>query len=168
MSVKELVKDINVNLSQRSGSQKDEVRVMQAMLNDKDFRVGEYSKQGKIGEYCPFEDSRKMVATIISTAAKVPAAESKKLAESYEFGKPEAQTMVNLSKEFINTYVETGRKLPLGGRENMNVSLSIKEVDKSVKQLPKTGIGSSTKDSVVIPAHKSIKSSGPCPSWLKK
>ena len=63
--VVDLVKDIRTNLKQRSASQKDEVRVMKAMLNDKDFKVGEYTKEGKVGEYSPYEDSRKMVSTIL-------------------------------------------------------------------------------------------------------
>ena len=41
----ELVRDIRENLSQASSSQKDEVRVMEAMLNDKDYKVGEYTKE---------------------------------------------------------------------------------------------------------------------------
>ena len=125
--VTDLVKDIRTNLKQRSASQKDEVKVMRAMLNDKDFRVGEYTKEGKVGEYSPYEDSRKMVSTILSSAAKIPSAEAKEIANKYEFSKAEAVTMINLSKEFVNTYVHTGRKLPLGGREKSDCKLIIKE-----------------------------------------
>lgn len=168
MSVVELVKDIKVNLSQRSASQKDEVRVMQAMLNDKTFKVGEYTKEGKVGEYCPREDAEKLVSTVLTSAAKLSAAEAKELADKYEYSKAEATGMVNISKEFVNTYVKTGRKLALGGREDMNVSLSLKEVEASTKQFPKNGVGSTERGSVEVPAHCTIKTSGPCPVWLKK
>ena len=165
--VVDLVKDIRTNLKQKSASQKDEVRVMKAMLNDKDFRVGEYTKDGKIGEYSPYEDSRKMVTTILSSAGKLPTAEAKEIANKYEFSKSEATTMINISKEFVNTYVHTGRKLPLGGREDMNVAVQLKEVPESVKQFPKGGIGSSERGQVTIPAHNTLKVAGPCPSYLK-
>ena len=166
--VTDLVKDIKANLKQRSASQKDEVKVMRAMLNDKDFRVGEYTKEGKVGEYSPYEDSRKMVSTILSSAAKIPSAEAKEIANKYEFSKAEAVTMINLSKEFVNTYVHTGRKLPLGAREDMSVALQLKEVPESVKQFPKGGIGSSERGQVTIPAHNTLKVAGPCPTYLKK
>ena len=166
--VTDLIKDIRTNLKQKSASQKDEVRVMKAMLNDKDFRVGEYTKEGKVGEYSPYEDSRKMVTTILSSAAKIPSAEAKEIANKYEFGKSEANTLINISKEFVNTYVRTGRKLPLGAREDMNVSVQLKEVPEAVKQFPKGGIGSSERGQVTIPAHNTLKATGPCPSYLKK
>ena len=34
--------------------------------------------------------------------------------------KKEAEKFVNVSKEFVNTYLGTKRKLPLGGREKTN------------------------------------------------
>ena len=37
------------------------------------------------------------------------------LMDNYEFKNQEANAMIGLSKEFINTYLNTGRKLPLGG-----------------------------------------------------
>ena len=166
--VTDLVKDIRTNLKQRSASQKDEVRVMRAMLNDKDFRVGEYSKEGKVGEYSPYEDSRKMVSTILTSAAKIPTAEAREISNKYEFSKSEANTLINISKEFVNTYAHTGRKLPLGAREDMNVTVQLKEVQESVKQFPKGGIGSSERGQVTIPAHNTLKVSGPCPVYLKK
>ena len=64
--VKDLVQEIAVNLSQKSASQKDEVRVMQAMLNDKTYVVGEYNKSGKIGDYCPYDDSRKLIESYLN------------------------------------------------------------------------------------------------------
>ena len=164
----DLVKDINKNLSQASSSQKDEIRVMESMLNDKEFKVGEYTKEGKVGEYSPYEDSRKMISNVITKTVKIPAPEAKDLAEAYTFGKSESASMVNISKEFINTYVQTGRKLPLGGRENMNASLLIKHVEEATKQFPVGGIGSTTRGEVTIPAHDSLKVAAPCPIWKKK
>lgn len=167
--VTELLKDIEVNLSQRSASAKDETRVMQAMLNDPDYKVGEYTKAGKVGEYCPRESAQAVVKSIIQNGAKVSSAEANSIAQGYQFSKSEAENMCDISKEFINTYVQCGRKLPLGGRENMNVSLAIKRVPAQDKKLPNKGIsGATNKDIIKIPAHNTIKSQGGCPKWLRK
>lgn len=169
MSVtQDLIKDIRENLSQASSSQKDEIRVMEAMLNDKEYKVGEYTKDGKVGEYCPYEDSRKMISSVISKTTKIPATEAKQLSDEFMFGKSESTSMVNISKEFVNTYVGTGRKLPLGGRENMNASISVKHVPETKKQFPVGGIGSKERGEVIIPSHDSLKVTAPCPSWKKK
>lgn len=160
--VEELLHDINVNLSQKSASQKDEVRVMQEMLNDKSYIVGEYDKRGKIGEYCPSESARKIVASVIANGCRIPMSEAKGIAENYEFTRPESAEMIAISKEFVNTYIQTGRKLPLGGRSDMSVSLSLKEVPVQNKKLP-NGNG----DGIIIPAHKTVKTQGGCPKWVR-
>ena len=53
----QLLKEIKEGLSQVSSSQKDEVRVMQAMLNDREYVVGIYGKEGKKEDYCPSNES---------------------------------------------------------------------------------------------------------------
>lgn len=172
-TVQNLVKEIHDNLQQKSASRKDEVSVMKAMLNDKEYKVDIYGKDGVSGTYCPAEDAREMVAGIIQTAAKVPAAEAKELAANYEFKKSDAETSVNLSKEFVNTYLETGRKLPLGGRAKSNISLEGKHVEESTILCPtKIGVGDDGKDMYdrkprTIAAHDSVKVYGSCPAWLK-
>ena len=163
--VEELLHDINVNLSQKSASQKDEVRVMQEMLNDKTYVVGEYNKSGRIGDYCPSADARKMVTSILSNGAKVPVAEAKNIAEQYEFSRTEATSMVGISKEFVNTYVQTGRKLYLGGREKMATSLALKVVETQRKTLPNMSTGGNSE--IIIPEHMTVRAKGGCPKWLK-
>lgn len=167
--VEELLKDIRVNLTQHSASNKDEQRVMVEMLNDPTYKVGEYNNKGKIGEYCPYDDARKLVSSIIASGAKVPVAEAKKIASEYEFSKSEATSMINISKEFMNTYVQTTRKLPLGGREKMSASLSLKEIPAQKKKLPNNGLAANSKGGeIVIPAHCAIKSSSPCPIYVRQ
>lgn len=170
-STQELVKEIRDNLSQKSSSQKDEVAVMQAMINDKEYKVDVYGATGKIGEYCPSEDARKMTSSLIASTTKISKDEADHLADEHEFSKNEAAAMVNISKEFVNTYLETGRKLPLGGREKSNVSLIEKDVKAGVSRYPSKTVdangivkfGNAEKN---VPAHKSVKVNGPCPSWV--
>lgn len=172
-TVKELLNEISKGLSQVSSSRKDEVRIMQAMLSDPSYEVSVYGKEGVEGTYNPTEDFRGMCASIISNAAKVPMAEAKQLMENYDVRKSEASSMVNVSKEFVNTFLQTGRKLPLGSREKSDVSLSLKKVDASTRLYPmKVGVNDDgtdrySKTPTTIPAHESVRVHAPCPSWVK-
>lgn len=173
-TVEKMIKEIRDNLSQVSSSQKDEVTIMQAMLNDPSYKVGVYKKDGLDHEYCPAEEARAMVGRIISSTTKMSPVEAKALGSDYEFTKADASTMVGISKEFINTYIQTGRKLPLGGRENSDVSLEMKDVEAKMSGFPKKiGVDASGKpiykiEQTEVPAHGGIKSSSPCPSWIIK
>lgn len=171
-TVEMMVKDIRDNLSQVSSSQKDEVSVMQAMLNDPNYKVGVYKKDGLVDTYCPSAEAREMVGRIISTTTKVGSQEAKALSNNYQFTKADASTMVGLSKEFINTYVQTGRKLPLGGRQNSDVSLELKVIEEKSSGFPKKmGVDAQGKpiykiETTKVPEHDGIKASSPCPSWI--
>lgn len=173
-TVMELVKEIDETRSQRSASAKDEVRVMRAMLNDSEFVVDVYGKGGVIGQYCPYDDARAMVANIIKGTTKINTKEAELLADNYEFTKQDANTFINISKEFVNTYVETGRKLPLGGRERSNISLSKKVKEERSNNFPKkVGVNDDGSDKYescgegIIPAHNSLRVHSSCPPWLK-
>lgn len=173
VSVLGLVKDIKDNLKQRNSSQKDEISVMQAMLNDTSYSVDVYDKSGKIGEYCPADDFNNMMGSIISATTKISKEEAKTLAEAHEVTKAEAKSQVGISKQFIHTYLDTGRKLPLGGREQTNFALSLKDVPERVKPCPrKVGVGDDGEGiyetpNKIIPAHVGLKAHGSCPAWIK-
>lgn len=172
-SVKGLVNEIKTGLSQTSSSHKDEVRVMKAMLNDPSYEVSVYSKDGVVDTYNPCKDFRAMCSSIVSSAAKVPQAEAANMMETYEVKKSEAASMVNISKEFVNTFLHTGRKLPMGAREKSDVSLSLKMVAPSTRLYPqKVGVnddGSArySKSPTTVPEHEAIRVHAPCPSWVK-
>lgn len=175
VKVRELVAEIdNVRRDQTSVSAKDEVRVMRAMLNDPTFTVDVYGKQGVEGQYCPYNESRTMVAKILQDTARITGKEAAELASRYQFGKQESSIMVGLAKEYINTYMETGRKLPLGGRERSNISIAKKVKEARQNSFPKkTGINDDgtdryeTVDDGYIPAHGSLKVYSSCPPWVK-
>jgi len=172
-SVKGLVNEIKTGLSQTSSSHKDEVRVMKAMLSDPTYEIDIYSKEGVVDTYNPCKDFRGMCASIISSVAKVPQSEAINMMENYEVKKSEASSMVDISKEFVNTFLHTGRKLPMGARETSDVSLSLKSVAPSTRLFPqKVGVnddGSAkyAKSPTTVPAHESIRVHAPCPSWVK-
>lgn len=172
-TVAALLEEINSNLSQTSSSRKDELRVMQAMLSDPSYEVSVYGRDGIEGTYNPTLDFRAMCASIISNAAKVPTAEATQLMDDYVVRKSEAESMINISKEFVNTYMKTGRKLPLGAREKSDVSLSLKKVEVSTRMYPqKVGVNDDgsdrySKTPTTIPAHESMRVHAPCPAWVK-
>lgn len=174
VTVKELLSEISSNLSQVSSSIKDETRVMQAMLSDPSYEVNVYGKDGVEGTYNPTKDFRNMCASIISSTAKIPTAEANQLMEDYSVKRGEAVSMINISKEFVNTFIKTGRKLPLGARELSDVSISLKKVPESTRSYPQMvgvnddGTNRYSKTPTTIPAHESIRVYGSCPSWIKK
>lgn len=167
MNVQELISDIKNNLSQKSSSNRDEVRVIRAMLNDRNFKVTTYSNNGT-SEHCPAEDYRAMLSGVIASTTKISKAEADNLANSYEAKKSDAETMVQLSKDFINCSLRTGRKINLGGTEKSNISIQLKEIEEGVKRYPKKNAdGTYTKAETRIPAHEGLKVTSPCPTWVK-
>lgn len=169
----ELVNEIKAGLSQVSSSNKDEVRVMQEMLNDTDYEVGVYTNSGLKETYNPAKDFRTMLSGIISSTTKISKEEASALTQSYDITKADANTMINVSKEFVNTYLGTGRKLPFGGREKFNLVVSAKDVEDTTKTYPKkVGInedGSARYETAErkVPAHRTAKVHGSCPDWVK-
>ena len=146
---------------------------MQAMLSDSDYEVTIYGKDGAEGIYNPTNDFRSMCASIMSNAAKIPMSEAEQLMNDYNVKKSEASSMVSLSKEFVNTYLQTGRKLPFGGRETSDISISIKHNPSTTRTYPmKVGVNDDgtdryTKQPTTIPAYDSAKVHASCPPWVK-
>jgi hypothetical protein len=183
LGVLETIEGIKKTVSQNSSSKKDEVRVMQAILNDKEYKVGVFGKDGEVEKYCPSDDARSMSASIIASTTKISKDEAAKLAEEHDFSRSEAESMVGISKEFVNAYVKTGRKLPLGSREDMNVGLSLKTVEGKTRSYPKwTGATESYVDEdgttkerkvyehpeVTTQGYNSLRVHGSCPAHLKQ
>ena len=163
-SVKDLVSSIKGDLRQSSASSKDEIAVMTAMLNDTTFVVDELGKDGEVvTSYCPAKVARELSASIVKGVTKMSIAEANELVEDYTFTKKEAGAMVKLSKEFVNTYLDTGRKINFGDREGKSLSLVQKDRTETVCTYPKrTGIDSSGKpiyqlSTSTIPGYKEVK-----------
>lgn len=165
-SAYQIIKDVKSNVTQCSSSKKDEIIVMQAMMNDINYSVDAYGRGGKIDEYYPSRELRKVVSNVVATTTHISNKEATELVNSYEFTKADAAAMVNMSKEFVNTYLQTGRKLPLGGRKNSNIELMWKNIEDRTTEIPiKSENGERL--NTFIPAHGGIKAFNPCPEWLK-
>ena len=172
--VQDLVNEIKSTISQKTSSNKDEVKIMRAMMNDNSYRVGVYAKDGLVGEYCPAESARELASAILHGAAGLTEKESTVLANNYTFGKTEAKAVVDMSKEFLHTYIHTGRKISLGGRAESDISIGIKEIEPSERPFPKVvGIGDDGKKIygrgvTKVGKYESIKVYSPCPAWIKE
>lgn len=163
-NVENLLKQINAGLNRVASSSKDEVEVMRAMMNDTEYKVTVYPTKE---EYNPSESLRNMCASIISSTANINKNEARDLVGNYEFTKADAEVMVDFSKEYITTYMKTGRKLPLGGRENSNVILQAKHIKSREINIPKAD-GKSANSKIKTPEFDGIKASNKIPNWNKK
>ena len=154
-------------------SQKQEVFVCNAMMNDTTYEVPVYSGSGYQGVYNPAQSFRRAISSSISHMTGMPRVEADKLVKNYEFTPAEATEILNFSKEFINTYLQTGRKLPLGGRERSNVSLKLKPIEAGFVSYPvKVGEDSNGKPicetkETYVGGYETIKVYGPWPQWCK-
>ena len=155
-------------------SQKNETAVMQAMMNDPTYQVATYAGGGYQGLYNPASSFRRVVSNTMTATTGMTRLEADTLLAKHEFTPQDAREMINFSKEFVLTYLQTGRKLPLGGREDSNVSLKLKEVPAGFVSYP-VKIGEDAAGHAIceskeayVGGYKTIKVYGPCPPWKKE
>lgn len=171
--VEELLEMINKETGTCTASKKDEIRVMKAMMNDTSYEVEVYGNEGKEGTINPSKTLRSFCSSVLSGAAKIPNVEAEHLMENYEFKKSDAEKISEFSKEFVNTYLHSGRKLPLGGREKSNVSLALKVVPPGERSYPKSvGVDKQgnkiyASSKTYVKSFESIKVFASAPSWVK-
>lgn len=173
-NVKDVVRGIKDSVTQNAASNRDEVRVMQAMLNDRSYEVGVYGKNGQESTYAPGREFRGMVSDIVASATKIEKGEAESLVEGMDFHRSQAAVLVDFSKEFVNTYMGTGRKMNLGGRVDSNVSLSPKVCEAGMRRYP-TQIDTDAEGNAIfgssevwVESYTGIKASSPCPVWVSK
>lgn len=172
VKVEELLKNIKENLTQKSASYKDEVKVMKAMLSDDSFEVSVYSNKG-VEKHNPAKEFKSMVSGIVAATTKISKEEAETLTNNYDVKKSDAETMVNLSKDFLNTALRTGRKINLGGTANSDISIQIRELEQTTKRYPKKvgvnadGTPKYENQTTTVPAHNTLKVTSPCPKWAK-
>lgn len=169
-NAKKLIGEIKDNLKQKGASQKDERDVMHAMINDPTFKTSDYNSNGDvIKECCPHDEAVQLASSIINKGASIPMAEAQELASNMQFTKNDAGHLVNISKEFMLGYLDTGRKISLGCKEDSDISFIINEIPEKVTFYPKKDEnGNYIKGETKTPAHKGVKASSPYPKHLKK
>lgn len=183
MTVEETIKAIQASrrMAEEAGrrtydtkSQKNEAAVMAAMMNDTSYQVATYGIGGYQGLYCPATSFRRVVSNAIASTTGMGRAEADSLLAKYEFNQQEAREMVSFSKEFMLSYLQTGRKLPLGGRSLSNISLKLKEVPSGFVSYPvkvgqdESGHAICESKEAFVGSYQTVKVYGPCPVWRKE
>ena len=151
-TMKELMKEIKeVTKKQKSASKVDEIRVMRTMLNDPDFTVSVFDKnKGLIGTRCPREEAVKFASSICTSITGIDSKSANELAANYEFTKKDAIFMIENSRDFTSTYLETGRKYCLVQDKDMQASIFTKPIDSKEKQIP------GTDKSITVPSYTKL------------
>ena len=152
----------------------DVERTIPNMMNDNTYQVATYAGGGYQGIYNPASSFRRVVSNAMSAVTGMSRMESDALLAKHEFSPQDAREMINFSKEFVLTYLRTGRKLPLGGRDMSNISLKLKDVPGGFVSYPvKVGEDSSghaicESKEAYVGSYQTIKVYGPCPPWRKE
>lgn len=162
-TMKDLMKEIKeVTQKARSASKVDEIRVMRTMLNDPDFTVAIYDKsKGLIGTRNPHEEAVKFVSGICSSVTGIDSKSADELASNYEFTKKDATFMLDNTRSFIQTYLETGRKLNISQTKTSQAEIFTRHIDAKEKQIP------GSDKTTTVAAYDKIISKSKCPKYAK-
>ena len=138
VTMNEIMNEIReVTKKQKSASRVDEVRVMKTMLNDPDFSVSVYDKnKGYVGKRCPREEACKFIGNITSNLTGLDSKSANELANEYEFTKKDAIFLIENNRDFTQTYLSTGRKLPIIQSETSEAAIFIRHIDEKEKAVP--------------------------------
>lgn len=122
---------------QKSASRVDEINVMKTMLNDPDFSVSEYHKsKGYLGKKCPREEAVKFISSIAVSLTGIDSKSATIAANNYEFTKKDAIFLLDNSKSFMQTYLDTGRKLPIVQDSKIEASIMTRDIESKEKATP--------------------------------
>lgn len=167
--MEQLIEEIKkVTETQTSINKADELRVMTTMLNDPEFSIGVYDKKlGYIGQRSPHEEAVKFVGDIIQRATGLEKKDSQHLASELEFTKRDANFLINNMKDFITTYVSTGRKINMIQSDSTEANLYTKNMAASTKTIPNKDNPKDTKTITTSPYVKLVSQSK-CPKYTEK
>lgn len=163
--LEQLVEEIRKSTNQVSINKVDEVKVMKAMLNDPDFSISVYDKNiGYVGQRCPHEEAVNFVKNIISGSTGLDGKDSRHLAENYEFTKRDSNFLLNNMRDFIQVYMDTGRKINVMQSAATEACLFTKEVKATTKTVPDKENPGQTKKITTSPYIKLV-SATKCPKY---
>ena len=163
--LQQVIKEIKDNTKQVSINKVDEVRVMTAMLNDPEYKVGIYDKNvGHVGDRNPHENAVAFVAHVIAGATQLDTKDSQHLAENYKFTKRDATFMIENMRDFVDVYTKTGRKMNLVQNADSEANIFAKQMPAGSKSVPDKDKPGQTKTIKTAPYVK-IVSQTKCPKY---
>ena len=154
-----------ITAKQKSQNKGDEIAVAQTLLNDPDFQVGIYDKnKGLIGTRNVHEEAVKFVANVSSEITGLDKKTAEELANGYTFTKKDAIFIINTSRDFVQTYLKTGRKFNLVQSEDAEANIFLRPTPPKEKIIP-------TKDGtklVKTGAFQKVACKSGCPKYNTK
>lgn len=164
--LEKVINEVKQSAKQIAINKTDEIKVMTAMLNDKDFKYQKYEKNiGRVGEINPRSQMVNLSTDIIFRATGLEKKNCNILAENLVFTKKDAQTIIDLNKEFLDVYTTTGRKINLIQNEKTEANVYTKEIGSSVKAVPNKEDG--TIKSIKTSPYIKLASQSSCPKYNK-
>lgn len=158
--LEKLVEEINNSTDQVAINKVDEVRVMQAMLNDKEFTLSVYDKnKGYIGQRSPYQEARTFTKNIISGATGLESKDAQHLADHYEFTKRDSNFLLQNMRDFTQVYMTTGRKMNILQTDKTEATINTREMKASTKKIPDKENPSITKSYQTSPFIKLVAKS---------
>ena len=163
--MEQLITEVKKSTSQTAINKVDEVRVMRTMLNDPEYTVGVYDRTiGYIGQRSPYEEARKFVKNIVAGATGLDNKDAQLLANNYEFTKKDANFLLGNMRDFLYSYMQTGRKINVMQSATTEASLFTKEISGGIKLVPDKDNPGSTKQ-VETTGYTKLVSSSKCPKY---
>lgn len=145
-STDQLVQSIVEKTSQTAVNKSDEVEVMQSMLNDREFNIAIFDRnKGYVGSRSPRNEALQLAIDTLSGVTGMSENEAASLTQNYSFTKKDAQHFINIGKDFIGTYLQTGRKTTIISEPRIEATVSLKHVEAHDKKVPDTDNPGSTK-----------------------
>lgn len=144
-------------------SDKTNAAIMRAMITDPSFEVTVFDGKGQPKETVnPHSKFVGICSEVLNAAGGVSKTEAASLAEGYVPSNTTASNLVDLSKCWIGTTLQSGTKVALYNTATSKCVLKQEHKEESVTKVPATG------EEKKVPAFDKIKASSSCPSWLKK
>ena len=164
-SLNEVLSDIKSRTKQVSINKVDEVEVMRAMLNDKEFTIGVYDKSmGYIGQKSPHNEAVKFAKDIIAGSTGLDTKDAEQLAEDYEWSKKNSNFLLSNMRDFLYVYTGTGRKINIMQSADTEACLYTKEIKSTNKCIPDKDNPGKIKQVVTSPYTKLV-SVTKCPKY---
>lgn len=154
----QLIKDIIERTTQTAINKADEVTVMQCMLNDSEFEIGTFDgNNGLVGTHSPRADAMGLIIDTTASVTGMSTAEAYNLSKDYEFTKRDASRFISIGKDFVGTYLQTGRKMVLTNNDPRGQAIiHLKATDAKQKKVPITG-ENGERQSKTVDAPEGIK-----------
>lgn len=153
-----------ITLKQKSQSISDELKVQQMLLNDPKYEVGIYDRnKGRIGSRNVHNEAVNFIADVSSAITGLDRKSAQDCAEKYHFTKKDANFFRNMSHDFIQTYLQTGRKLNVVQAEDSEASIFYRPVQAREKAVP----GPEGKKTTIVPGFQKVIAKSKAPKYMK-